>query len=462
MNQDRSSRELRRLLARTLSGDTEAFGEVVSRFQDMAYGYAHGLLGDADEARDAVQEAFLAAYRKLGDLRDLERFPGWFRRILLSACREVARRRPRPAAPLDAADEVVAPGGGPPGAAERRELQAAVLAALARLPQPHRVTAVLHYLNGYSLAEIGAFLDVPLGTVKRRLHEARRQLRERMIGTMLEHRPVSHPSPELRRHILERIGHWERFWATDEIPGMVSADPEWVRLVEAEIALEPLSVECRAIRRQIASLEPCHEHYLANVESIVGMVRAMQPGQVLDCGQACAARHEEAAAYAGALERWRDQEGPADDEPAAEVFGLLGECTATKGAPVEHLIAKVRDNGYRVYADEDQSLAQIEARIQHLEICNYNWRENLQIVLREIAAGTRLAEWHVPDGYNAHGDCPDRCADLQPLVGPAAAWAAAPGEATPEQRWLVASLCKHAKDQHLQHRAARGLPLLTL
>ena len=461
--------ELAELLRRTLAGDTEAFGEVVSRFQDMAYGYAHGLLGDADEAGDAVQEAFLTAYRKLGDLRDLERFPGWFRRVLLSACGELARKRPPPSAPLEAAAGAAARGSDPPEAAERRELQEAVLAAIARLSQPHRVTALLHYINGYSLAEIGAFLDVPLGTVKRRLHEARRQLRERMIGTMPEHLPVPHPTPGLREQIMERIGHWERFGPPDEVAAMVWADPEWLRLVEAEIALAPLSAECQAIRRQIACMERCHEHYLENVASVLAMITDMQPGGVLDCGQACAPRQEEAAAAARALERWRDGEACTDDELTAELAGLLGERTPRKLELVEHLIGRLRDDGYRVYSDEDQSVAQIEARpeqvearIQHLEICNYNWRANLRIVLREIAAGKRVAEWHVPDGYNAHDDSPDRCGALQELLDPAAAWADTAGKATPEQRWLLASLCKHVRDQHQHHAAAESLPLVAL
>ena len=124
-----------------------------------------------------------------------------------------------------------------------------------------------------------------------------------------------------------------------------------------------------------------------------------------------------------------------------------------------HLIGKLKDNGYRVYADEDEDFELIESRIQHLEVCNYNWRENLRIVLREIAAGKRLFDWHVPDGYNACGDCPNRVLELRDFIIPAAAWVEGNveeagnwgeilGKPIPEKRWLVASLCKHVSMQH--------------
>jgi len=276
------------------------------------------------------------------------------------------------------------------------------------------------------------------------------------------------PSPEFRKEILKRIGHWERFKGSDEEKlDMVASDPEWVRLMETEIELEPMSPECRAIRKQISCMEACHEHYVGNVEAILGMIGAMTPGRVLDCGQASAERREEAEAYAQALEAWREADAPSD-ERARDVFDLLGERTHAKRALVEHLIGKLRDNAYRVYADQDEDFELTESRIQHLAICNYNWRENLRIVLQEIGAGKRLFEWHTPDGYNAHGDVPDRIPQLRdPLAGivawldgradEAGRWGEALGEATPEKRWLAASLCKHVRVQH-EKVAADRLP----
>ena len=266
----------------------------------------------------------------------------------------------------------------------------------------------------------------------------------------------------IAQEIIKRIGHWERFSRdVEETIRMVKSDPELIRLMELEMELEPVSAECRNIRRQIASLEPCHEHYVENVKAILEMIGSMTPETVLDCGVACEARQEEAAAHMRALQTWRDADVIAKnaDDYAREVFELLGKRTDEKLRLVEHLIEKLKDNGYKVYADEDEDFELTESRIQHLEICNYNWRENLRIVLKEIAAGKRLFDWHVPDGYNAHGDCPDRVSELKDMITSAAAWADGNekgagkwgqllGESTREKRWLVASLCKHVGMQH--------------
>jgi hypothetical protein len=287
-----------------------------------------------------------------------------------------------------------------------------------------------------------------------------------MVGDGLEKHRLA---PEFREQVLKRIRHWERFDGTDQQKvEMVEADPEWVRLVEFEIGLEPVSAECREIRQRIADMEACHEHYVENVEHVLGMIGTMTPGPILDCGQACKQRRQQAQAYAHALAQWRTGRAAADDQYAREVAELLVRPTKAKAQLVNHLIRKLEDNSYPVYADEDEDFDRIESRIQHLEICNYNWHENLHIVLREIAAGKRLMEWHAPDGFNAHGDCPDRVEQLRSLMAEIAAWAQKKGRRgkwarrlgalTPEKRWLVASLCKHVSAQHAPHGGERLLP----
>ena len=117
------------LLRRTLDGDLDAFGEVVTRFKDMAFGCAYSILGDFEDAEDATQEAFVTAFRKLPDLREPERFPGWLRRLVLTAC-DRARRRPRVGtAGLEAAETVPSPHGNPARHAEIAETREAILAA---------------------------------------------------------------------------------------------------------------------------------------------------------------------------------------------------------------------------------------------------------------------------------------------------------------------------------------------
>lgn len=276
--------------------------------------------------------------------------------------------------------------------------------------------------------------------------------------------------------ILKRIGYWERFGGSpDDKVNMVERDLDLISLIKMEIVLEPLSAEAKEIRRQIACLEACHEHYVDNVKAILEMIGSMTPRPVLDCGDACDSRKEEAAPYVRALKIWIEADSlPSKaDDITHHVHELLGERTDEKLRLVGHLVNKLQDNGYKVYADEDEDFKLTESRIQHLEICNYNWKENLHIVLKEIAAGKRLFDWHVPDGYNAHGDCPNRIPELRDILSASSAWADGAitragswgqvlGEPSKEKRWLVASLCKHVRMQHKKHGGKRLLSMPTL
>ena len=170
---------LKSLLERTRDGDAEAFGEVIKRFQDMAFGYAYANVGDFHDAEDAVQEAFLTAYQKLSDLRDPDGFPGWFRRIVLSTCREMTRRRTPPTIPLEETELTSSSLDDPAQHAERNEIQEAIRRAVRSLSAPNRTVTTLFYIDGYSIKEIAESLQTPSGTIKRRLHDSRTQLRGR-------------------------------------------------------------------------------------------------------------------------------------------------------------------------------------------------------------------------------------------------------------------------------------------
>jgi len=186
--------ELCELVARAQARDVDAYGAIVRRFQDMAYGYGHSLLGDFHAAQDAAQEAFVEAYRDLPNLRRADAFPGWFRRIVFKHCDRLTRRKRLPTAPLDAAAAVAAPGPDPAQELEGREMRDRVLEAIAALPEGERTATSLYYINGYSQGEIAEFLEVPVTTVKNRLHRSRKRLRERMM-TMVDETMKSAPLP---------------------------------------------------------------------------------------------------------------------------------------------------------------------------------------------------------------------------------------------------------------------------
>jgi RNA polymerase sigma factor (sigma-70 family) len=197
--------QLQPLVARAQAGDLEAFGRIVDRFRDMAYGYAYSLLGDFELAADATQEAFVQAYRGLAGLRDPRAFPGWLKRIVFTSCTRATRGR-RPATErLDSVAEVPASGPGPAELAEQRELQRHVIEAIGGLPNDERAVTTLFYINGYSHHEIADFLEVPLTTVKSRLHTSRRRLKERMLGMVSDYLQGHATPPEFTGRVLSDI-----------------------------------------------------------------------------------------------------------------------------------------------------------------------------------------------------------------------------------------------------------------
>jgi RNA polymerase sigma factor (sigma-70 family) len=166
------------LVGRCLQGQSEAFGPLVRQFQNIGYAVAFSYLGNPHDAQDVLQEAFLLAFCRLGQLRDPATFGGWFRAIVVSQCRQWLRRtrRVRQSASTYAAAD--GPAGASPADQQaarlaRREFWERVFA----LPEPCREVALLHYLSRFSQEEIAEFLQVPLSTVHGRLQQSRARLR---------------------------------------------------------------------------------------------------------------------------------------------------------------------------------------------------------------------------------------------------------------------------------------------
>ncbi len=171
----------------------QAFGEIVRRFQDLAWAYAYALLGDFHLAQDAAQEAFISTWRNLDQLRKPEAFPGWFKRIVLTQCSRMTRNKRVDTTGLGELADLAAEACDPAVVFERNERRSRVLAAIQSLPEHERMVTALFYIGDYGQNEIAAFLEVPLTTVKKRLFSARQKLRERMLDmvreTLQEQRP---------------------------------------------------------------------------------------------------------------------------------------------------------------------------------------------------------------------------------------------------------------------------------
>lgn len=162
-------------------GRTDAFEALVERYTPAMYRLAAAMAGPAD-ARDAVQDAFVSAWRELPRLQKPELFEAWLRRIVVNRTRNVIRaRRRRPGISLDASDEAAYDL--PHGRDFRDAVDArqALDGAFAALTAEQRAVVVMHYGAGYTLSEVADATDTRIGTVKSRLHSALRRLR-RVLG----------------------------------------------------------------------------------------------------------------------------------------------------------------------------------------------------------------------------------------------------------------------------------------
>lgn len=174
------------LVRRAREGDTSAFGDLVERHQTRIYAVCLRILGDPEEARDAAQDAFVTAFRKLAQFRGDAAFTTWLHRIAVNACYDALRRaKRRPmlhAAP--ATDDDRGPEPGPPSADHADEIAGTVdvTRALAAIPEDFRVALVLADVEDLPYEEIARVLEIPVGTVKSRVHRGRIALAKAMSG----------------------------------------------------------------------------------------------------------------------------------------------------------------------------------------------------------------------------------------------------------------------------------------
>jgi RNA polymerase sigma-70 factor, ECF subfamily len=176
------------LLARHVDGDPDAFNELVARHRDRLWAVALRTLGHPEDAADALQDAFLSAYRGAAGFQGNSAVTTWLHRIVVNACLDNARRRAvRPTDPLP--DDPASAQPARDTVAER-ETSLAVTAALRTLPAEQAAAVVLVDIEGFSVSEAAATLDVPVGTVKSRCARARARLAEQ-LSDLDPRRPTS-------------------------------------------------------------------------------------------------------------------------------------------------------------------------------------------------------------------------------------------------------------------------------
>ncbi|HWQ37144.1 MAG TPA: RNA polymerase sigma factor [Burkholderiales bacterium] len=169
-----------RFLKRSLGQDP--FALLLGPYVDSLYRAAYRFTGRVEDAEDLVQSLLLRLYSKREELARVKDLRPWLVRALYNLFVDTVRRNGRePAADAtgeEAISQLHGPGPEPVETAARAQLEAQIAAALERLNVEQRVVVTLHDMEGYNLAEISQVLDLPIGTVKSRLHRARARLRE--------------------------------------------------------------------------------------------------------------------------------------------------------------------------------------------------------------------------------------------------------------------------------------------
>ncbi len=185
--ENRNWADLAIVVRRAQAGDRQAFGELVEQFQPTVYSIALRRLGNPSDALELSQEIFLHVLQRIDQLREPERFAGWLRQV---AVRMAINRATRRLAPTSVETSVLE------GACESydepidqlisRERAERLWTALGRLKSLDREALDAFYIRGHSLIEIAELLDVPLGTVKRRLHTARKRLKQALEDSVAD------------------------------------------------------------------------------------------------------------------------------------------------------------------------------------------------------------------------------------------------------------------------------------
>jgi RNA polymerase sigma-70 factor, ECF subfamily len=174
----------RLLIADTLAGRSEAFGQLVMCYQDRLYNAIYRILDNAEDAQDVVQDSFVNAYQSLSSFKGESEFYTWLYRIAFNAAITLKRRRKTTLSihqaieggvshdPIDHSQDI-----GPGASLERLEEETKLYAALQRLSLEHRTVLVMNDIDGFKYDEIAETMGIPIGTVRSRIHRARQELR---------------------------------------------------------------------------------------------------------------------------------------------------------------------------------------------------------------------------------------------------------------------------------------------
>ncbi|MCR4963964.1 MAG: sigma-70 family RNA polymerase sigma factor [Firmicutes bacterium] len=164
-----------------LAGDSQAFAQIVERYQKQIFALAYRLGGDYDEAKDMAQEAFIRVYNEMHRYDPNRRFFPWMYRVAHNCCINLLQKRPKETLSLSEAEEFRPSQNetfDPEAQYAQREFDENLNRALQQLPEHYRTPIVLKYLEGLSYQQISAYLGISQSTLESRLFRGRNMLRK--------------------------------------------------------------------------------------------------------------------------------------------------------------------------------------------------------------------------------------------------------------------------------------------
>ncbi len=262
------------------TGEPQSIAALVGRYQNAVFAVALSHLGCRQDAEDVVQDTFMTAVRKLDTLQNPERLGSWLCGIARHKALNLATRRRATlswdAAALSAA--TAGPGCGVADLVAAAEVRHAVWSAIADLSPLQREAIILHHMRGYGVGEMARLLGVPVGTVKRRLHDARHRLKGELWHMVGEELRQSTPSDDLGARIqraLEKARaasrdalHAEALHHSAEALELIGGLPEDLRRTELQI--QALNIKAQAVTFPVGGREA-----MAIEEQVLGLLEGL-------------------------------------------------------------------------------------------------------------------------------------------------------------------------------------------
>lgn len=183
------------LIEKSIKGDVESFEQLIIKYNRYVYNIAFRMMGNEEDAKDMAQESLIKAFKSISTFKENAQFSTWLYRITLNTCKDELRKRKGNLVSLDeeageqltVGDKIQSSTGNPVIIYEQHELKENIQSALNTLSEENRSVVILKDVMGYSYEEIGAILEIPIGTVRSKLNRSRLALRSILQIQLAEH-----------------------------------------------------------------------------------------------------------------------------------------------------------------------------------------------------------------------------------------------------------------------------------